>query len=46
VQPCEHTIATRKIESNLSTKVENKENLITKLGGTFWNTIELVNVKS
>jgi hypothetical protein len=44
VQPCEYTIATRKFESNLTTKVENKKKLITKLGGTFWITIELVNV--
>jgi hypothetical protein len=44
VQPCEYTIATRKFESNLTTKVENKENLITELGGTFWSTIELVNI--
>jgi hypothetical protein len=35
VQPYEYTIATRKFESNLITKVENKENLITELGGTF-----------
>ncbi len=42
MQPCEYTIVTRKFENNLTTKVENKEILITKLGGTFWSTIELV----
>ncbi len=44
MQPCEYTIATRKFENNLITKVENKKKLITKLGGTFWNTIEFVYV--
>jgi hypothetical protein len=28
----------------LTTKVENKEILITKLGGTFWNTTDFVSV--
>ncbi len=46
MQPCEYTIATRKFECNLTTKVENKENLIIELGGTFWSTIELANVYS
>ncbi len=35
VQPCGYAIAIRKFENNLTTKVENKEILITKLGGTF-----------
>ncbi len=35
VQPCEYTIATRKFESNLTTKVENLKKLIIELGGTF-----------
>ncbi len=44
MQPCEYKIATKKFENNFITKVENKYYLITELGGTFWSTIELVNV--